>query len=109
MPTSCFETFPWPDPDAVRRERIGALAAELIGARQAITVSEGIGLTEFYNAVDEGAWQTVAQLHRELDHEVLRAYAFPDSLREDPLELKAGLAGLHAEIEAGRRTYEPFI
>ena len=108
-PTSCFETFPWPRPDATRRERIGALAAELIAARQAITIREGIGLTDFYNALDDGAWQPVAHLHRELDDEVLRAYGFPASLREDPLELKARLASLHADIEAGRRTYAPFL
>ncbi len=107
-PTSCFETFPWPEPDAARRERIGALAAELIAARQAITTREGIGLTDFYNALGEGAGQPVARLHRELDDEVLRAYGFPASLREDPLELKARLASLHAEIQAGRRAYAPF-
>ena len=97
-----------PEPDAARRDRIGALAAELIAARQAITVREGIGLTDFYNAVDEGAWHPVGQLHRELDCEVLRAYDFPGSLREDPLELKARLARLHADIEAGRK-YTPFL
>jgi hypothetical protein len=107
-PTSCFETFPWLSPDATRRERIGALAAELIAARQAITTREGIGLTDFYNALEEGAWQPVAHLHRELDDEVLRAYGFPGSLREDPLELKACLASLHADIQAGRRAYAPF-
>jgi hypothetical protein len=108
-PTSCFETFPWPEPDAARRERVGALAAELIAARLAITTSEGIGLTDFYNALDEGAWQAVAYLHRELDDEVLRAYDFPGSLREDPLELKARLADLHAEIDARRHPYNPFV
>jgi hypothetical protein len=107
-PTTCFETFPWPAPDAVERERIGALAAELIAARQAITTREGIGLTDFYNALEEGAWQPVAHLHRELDDEVLRAYDFPGALREDPLELKARLASLHADIQAGRRAYAPF-
>ncbi len=108
-PTSCFETFPWPEPDATRRERVGALAAELIVARQEITLHEGIGLTDFYNALDEGAWQPVAHLHHELDDEVLKAYDFPVSLREDPLELKARLASLHADIEAGRRKYAPFV
>lgn len=69
---------------------------------------EGIGLTAFYNAVDEGAWQPVAKLHRELDDAVLAAYGYPRVLRDDPLELKARLAGLHADIEAGRRVYTPF-
>ncbi len=107
-PTSCFETFPWPSPSAGQRERIGALASELMTARQSITVSENIGLTDFYNALDEGAWQPVAKLHRELDRAVLEAYGYPASLRDDPLELKARLASLHADIEAGRCAYAPF-
>ncbi|MGA2322138.1 MAG: hypothetical protein ABSG95_15625 [Solirubrobacteraceae bacterium] len=60
-------------------------------------------------SVDEGAWQPVARLHRELDPEVLRAYDFPDFVREDPLELEARLANLHAEIGARRRPYNPFV
>lgn len=107
-PTTCFETFPWPDPELSRRERIGGLAASLVAARQAITTREGIGLTTLYNAIDDGAWQDVAHLHRDLDIEVLKAYDFPTSLRDDPLELKARLATLHAEIQAGQRPYAPF-
>lgn len=107
-PTSCFETFPWPDADAAHRERVGKLAAELLAARQAITVAESIGLTAFYNALDEGAWKPIADLHRELDNAVLAAYGYPGTLREDPLELKARLATLHAEIQAGQRRYQPF-
>lgn len=29
-PTTCFETFPWPEPDAEQRDRISVLAAELV-------------------------------------------------------------------------------
>jgi len=108
-PTTCFETFPWPQPDEACRGSIGVLAAELIAARQEITIREGIGLTDFYNAVDDGAWQDVAELHRKLDTEVLKAYEFPASLRDDPLELKARLAALHADIQAGRRSYDPYV
>jgi hypothetical protein len=107
-PTSCFETFPWPDADERARDRIGEIAAQLVAQRQTITTREGIGLTEFYNGVDEGAWQPVAELHQALDHEVLAAYGFPRALRENPLELKARLAKLHAEIVAGTRAYAPF-
>jgi hypothetical protein len=107
-PTTCFETFPWPAPDRDQRDRIAALTAELIEARQAITVRDGIGLTEFYNAVDDGAWHEISELHRELDRAVLSAYGYPDALRSDPLELKARLAALHGEIASGTRAYEPF-
>jgi hypothetical protein len=65
-------------------------------------------LTTLYNAIDEGAWQDIARLHHDLDNEVLKAYDFPASLRDDPLELKARLATLHAEIQAGQRPYAPF-
>jgi hypothetical protein len=107
-PTTCFETFPWPAPDDAQRQRIGSIAADLIAARQAITVREGIGLTDFYNAVDEGAWQEVAALHRRLDEATLAAYGYPATLRDDPLELKARLATLHADIHSGRLRYAPF-
>ncbi len=107
-PTTCFETFPWPRPDATQRESIGSLAAELVAARQAITVRESIGLTALYNAVDEGAWQEVPALHKRLDEAVLAAYGYPARLRDDRLELKARLAKLHADIDAGRERYAPF-
>ena len=107
-PTTCFETFPWPEPIDRDRTRIGALAAELVAARHAITARDQIGLTTLYNGLDEGAWQDVARLHRELDHSVLAAYGFPVSLRGEPLELKAQLASLHADIIGRRRGYSPF-
>ncbi len=107
-PTSCFETFPWPDASRDQRERIGALAADLIAARQTVTARERIGLTALYNAIDEGAWQDVAALHEHLDAAVLAAYGFPSALRDDPLELKVRLAALHAEISSGRSSYAPF-
>lgn len=107
-PTSCFETFPWPQPDDRTRRRIGEIAGELVAQRQAITVGEEIGLTDLYNGLDDGAWQPIAALHRQLDHDVLAAYGFPRVLRDDPLELKARLAELHAEIVTGKRVYAPF-
>ncbi|MGH2898195.1 MAG: type IIL restriction-modification enzyme MmeI [Solirubrobacteraceae bacterium] len=107
-PTSCFETFPWPMPSADQRERITAAAEQLIAERQAITIREAIGLTALYNATDDGAWKPVADLHRRLDVAVLAAYGWPATLRDDPLEQKARLAALHAQIGAGRVAYAPF-
>lgn len=107
-PTTCFEPFPWPQPSPQEREAIGSLAAELVAARRAINEREGIGLTALYNAIDEGAWREVADLHRRLDGAVLRAYGWPARMRDDPLELKARLAALHADIAAGRVAYAPF-
>ncbi len=107
-PTSCFETFPWPQPSSAQRESIGGIAARLIGRRQAICVERGIGLTELYNQVDDGAWRDLRDLHRELDAAVLRAYEWPPSIADDPLELKTRLAALHGQIVAGDLTYDPF-
>ena len=107
-PTTCFETFPWPDPSDPVRERVAVLAARLVDERQAITIGEGIGLTELYNAIDDGAWKPIADLHRQLDLAVLAAYSWPASLRDDPLELKVRLAERHAAIAAGQMGYDPF-
>lgn len=107
-PTSCFETYPWPVPTGAQRARIAGLAADLVADRQDITVREGIGLTGLYNAIDDGAWRPVAELHRRLDEAVLDAYGWPHQLRDDPLELKLRLAERHAEVLGGGRPYSPF-
>lgn len=106
-PTSCFETFPWPQPDDGVRNEIGELAKRLIERRQAICVENGIGLTVLYNGVDDGAWTDVADLHHELDATVARAFGWKPSIARDPLEIKARLAEVHASIVAGA-PYDPF-
>ena len=107
-PTSCFETFPWPQPDTGMREEIGDVAKRLIESRQTICVANEIGLTDLYNQVDDGAWGEIAARHRELDHLVARAYGWPPTVADDPLEAKTQLAAIHAEITAGGFTYQPF-
>lgn len=106
-PTSCFETFPWPQPDAAGQAEIGDLAKALIERRQAICTENEFGLTVLYNQVDEGAWADVANLHLELDEAVARAYGWPAGVAHDPLEAKARLADLHRKIQAGM-PYAPF-
>lgn len=106
-PTSCFETFPWPQPNAAERTEIGEISAALIACRQALCVENEIGLTVLYNRVDEGAWSELADLHRSLDEAVARAYGWPASVAHDSLDGKARLADLHSQIGAGL-AYEPF-
>ena len=106
-PTSCFETFPWPQAVGARKDEIGSVVRQLIERRQAICVEQGIGLTDLYNRVEEGAWSEVAELHRRLDGAVARAYGWEPAVARDPLEIKARLAKLHGEILAGE-PYEPF-
>ncbi len=107
-PTSCFETFPWPQPEQTQREEIGQFTQQLIEKRQAICVEREIGLTELYNEVDDGAWSEVADLHRQLDRAVARAYEWEAAVAGDQLEIRARLAKLHAAIIAGDIEYEPF-
>jgi hypothetical protein len=106
-PTSCFETFPWPQPDDAVRGAIGAITKDLIDRRQAICVENEIGLTDLYNRVDEGAWSELSDLHRQLDEAVARAYGWDRAVAHDQLEIKARLAELHARIVDGA-PYEPF-
>ncbi|MFN8130240.1 MAG: type IIL restriction-modification enzyme MmeI [Solirubrobacteraceae bacterium] len=108
-PTSCFATFPWPQPPSAVRDEIGRLAAALLAARTAICVDREIGLTELYNEVDEGAWTEVRDAHAALDAAVAAAYGWPAAVAADPLELRARLAALHARIQAGELTYAPFF
>lgn len=106
-PTSCFETFPWPQPDEAAREEIGTVARQLIEQRQAVCVEQDIGLTDLYNRVDEGAWSELAELHRQLDEAVARAYGWESAVAHDALEIKVRLAELHGEILASA-VYSPF-
>lgn len=106
-PTSCFETFPWPQPAEDARAEIGEIARHLIERRQAICVEKKIGLTVLYNRVEEGAWADLADLHRQLDEAAARAYGWPASVAHDSVETKARLADLHRKIREGL-AYAPF-
>ncbi|HVX34353.1 MAG TPA: DNA methyltransferase [Solirubrobacterales bacterium] len=106
-PTSCFETFPWPQPEDAARGEIGELAKSLIDSRQEICVNNEIGLTALYNQVEENAWAHIADMHRQLDEAVARAYGWPASVAHDPVEAKARLADLYRQISEGL-DYAPF-
>jgi hypothetical protein len=107
-PTSCFETFPWPDRNPKHVEAISSLSAELLEMRFSICEKEQIGLTTLYNRVDEGAWDDLAKLHKKLDEAVAKAYGWPAKVAHDPLEIKKRLAERHAQIAEGKIEYEPF-
>ena len=107
-PSSAFDSFPWPLPDADLKLRIGELSAAILARRQEITVERGVGLTDLYNQVDEGAWQDLAALHKQLDGAVAEAYEWPRAVSEDPLDIVRRLAERHAAIVAGDLDYDPF-
>ena len=106
-PTSCFESFPWPDAPADARSEIGDLARRLIEIRQTICVENEIGLTVLYNRVEEGAWSEISDCHRGLDDAVASAYGWTADVARDPLEAKARLAERYEQISAGQ-SHSPF-
>ena len=79
--TDCFETFPFPQADP----RVGLAGLERVGGRLYETraqfmVDTGQGLTKTYNAlkdptVNDARVEELRQLHVEMDHAVLAAYA----------------------------------
>ena len=107
-PTTAFETFPWPEPDAAEREVVADLSRRVVARRQEICVERQIGLTKLYNEVDDGAYADLAALHRQLDEAVAVAYGWPKSVAHDPDETNARLLELNRAIAAGERPYDPF-
>ena len=109
-PSSVFGTFSWPYPISDRqRDRVADAIRKLLARRTEICVSEGIGLTKLYNAVEDGAWAEVRALHRELDRAVVDCYGWPGSVAQDDAELVRRLVVLNGEIAKEMRSYAPFV
>ncbi|MCA9655662.1 MAG: hypothetical protein KC501_37475 [Myxococcales bacterium] len=75
--SACFETLPLPDELA----SLEAIGERLDGARAAVMVRRGIGLTKLYNGLRAPAGgdpelDGLRVLHEELDRAVLRAYGW---------------------------------
>jgi hypothetical protein len=107
-PTSAFETFPWPEPDAARREAVSDGARRMIARRSEICLERQIGLTTLYNEADEGAYRDLRELHDALDEAVAAAYGWPASASHDPQESSRLLLELNRAIAAGEIEYHPF-
>jgi len=105
--TTAFEPFPFPDPAAEQRERIGSLARQVVELRRKHCVEHGIGLTALYNAVDDGAFTDLAEAHRALDRAVAEAYGWPAGTELDRREVVDRLWQLNADITAGTIPYDP--
>ena len=79
-PTSCFETFPFPDPTPEQRDRVGEAARRLVELRDGWLNPPGLAaadlakrtLTNLYN--QHPTWLTNA--HDELDAAVFDSYGF---------------------------------
>ena len=83
-PTTCFETFPFPEPTEEQREAVAGAALELDRLRQGWLNPTGVTaaqlkkrtLTNLYNAYP--TW--LQNLHEQLDHAIAAAYGWPHDL-----------------------------
>ncbi len=85
-PTTCFETFPFPQPSETQRQDIAEAAKDLNKHREGWLNPPGLPaqelkkrtLTNLYNT--RPTW--LQQAHQRLDQAVLDAYAWPEDLTE---------------------------
>jgi hypothetical protein len=97
-----FATFPWPPrPGRETRESIGDLARAIDDKRRGICLERAIGLTELYNALEEGAHEELRGLHERLDAAVAEAYGWPPSAASDPEEQERLLLARNLELARG--------
>jgi hypothetical protein len=106
-PSTVFETFPFPRPSDVQRERIGAAAKRIVELRRNACDSINAGLTKVYNLMDDGGFVELKAAHRELDFAVADAYGWDATLLDNPAELLAALFDLNAQC-ASDPNYAPF-
>lgn len=104
-PSSAFDTFPWPQTTNDQREQIGALARDLLAVRSALCTEHTIGLTMLYNRLDDGAFDELRSLHRELDFAVIAAYDWEAAMLADMRERNRRLYELNRQIACGEVAY----
>ena len=83
-PTTCFETFPFPEPTEEQREAVAGAARKLDELRQGWLNPTGVTaadlkkrtLTNLYN--NPPTW--LQNLHEQLDHAIAAAYGWPHDL-----------------------------
>jgi hypothetical protein len=107
-PSSAFETFPWPQASEHERDTISRIAQDLIALRRTLCADHGIGLTTLYNRLDEGAYDDLRSLHRELDLAVIATFGWEAAVLEDMRERNLRLYDLNARIVSGDLPYTPF-
>ena len=101
--TRCFETFPFPDCDETRKQRIRTLAESIDSHRKRQRSQfSTLSITDMYNCLtkirsgeplsskdglthEQGLVSVLKQLHDDLDAEVFDAYAWPHYLGDDEI------------------------
>ncbi|MBW4477120.1 MAG: N-6 DNA methylase [Tolypothrix brevis GSE-NOS-MK-07-07A] len=94
-PTSCFETFPFPQtPDAKLVNQIRTKAGELHQYRTQQMEAKQWGITTLYNKFFNEPTSQLYKLHEQLDKLVMQAYGFNpnDDILEKLVELNLELA-----------------
>jgi type II restriction/modification system DNA methylase subunit YeeA len=107
-PTTCFETFPFPDPTPEQHARVGEAARRLVELRDGWLNPPDLDpadlakrtLTNLYN--QRPTWLDHA--HADLDAAVFAAYGWPSELRDD--EILDRLLSLNLERSSGQRVNE---
>lgn len=94
-PTTCFETFPFPQtPSSKLVEQIRATAQQLHQYRTQQMEAKQWGITQLYNRFFDEPTSQLFKLHAQLDRLVMQAYGFDssDDILEKLLELNLELA-----------------
>jgi len=108
-PSTAFETFPWPfSPSLQQREAVSAACRDVLALRDQLAAQDGLGLTQLYNAVDEGAYVQLRKAHRRLDEAVVGVYGWPKTAAQDDSDLVRRLAELNTAVATGAIPYRPF-
>lgn len=97
-PTSTFMTFVWPiEPSEVDVAKVSEASRELLARRREICSTEGIGLTQLYNLIDEGAYTDLKGLHLRLDRAVASCYGWSSSVAQNDEKLVSYLYDLNEQ------------
>jgi SAM-dependent methyltransferase len=109
-PTSCFETFPFPQQvTAEQAEAIRQAMTELNDYRDSWMTEKQKGITEMYNRYFDEPASKLRKLHDALDALVLKAYGWSakDDVLANLLDLNLELAELEAEGQAIVGPWDP--
>ena len=106
-PSTAFETFPFPKPTEIQRQRIGKAATAIVAQRRIACDQIHAGLTKVYNLMDDGGFVDLHLAHQELDLAVIEAYGWEPDILNDPVQLLEALFDLNEKC-ANDKNYLPF-
>lgn len=108
-PSTAFETFPWPAiPSPKQRESVAGASRDLLALRDQLAAQDGLGLTQLYNALDDGAYVPLGKAHQRLDEAVASIYGWPSTVAQNDSDLVRRLGELNTAVATGALQYDPF-